>query len=262
MISPPDLQTIDRIADLLGRVRSVLFITGAGLSADSGLPTYRGVGGLYEGDETEDGFAIEEMLSGEMFRERPALTWKYLRQVEQACRGAKFNRGHAVIAEMEQHFPRVWTLTQNVDGFHRRAGSRNVIAIHGDLHQIRCTQCPWREEVSDYAKLSDLPRCGSCSAVLRPDVVLFGEMVSPAGVRELKYQIREGFDIVFSVGTTSLFPYISSPLEAARERDKPTVEINLDATRVSAMVRYRLELGAAEALDAIWMRYKEKRPSA
>jgi NAD-dependent deacetylase len=259
MISPPDLETIERIVDLLGRVRSILFVTGAGMSADSGLPTYRGVGGLYEQDETEDGYAIEEMLSGEMFRARPELTWKYLRQIERTCQGAKFNRGHAVIAEMEQHFPRVWTLTQNVDGFHHDAGSRNVITIHGRLHQIRCTACSWCETVREYTHLADLPRCQHCSAVLRPDVVLFGEMLPEAGVREMKYQVREGFDLVFSIGTTSVFPYISYPVEVARERDKPTVEINLGTTRISAMVRYRLAMGAAAALDAIWKRYNEKR---
>jgi len=108
------------------------------------------VGGLYDGGKTEEGFAIEEMLSGEMFRRNPAWTWKYLRQIEAACRGAKFNRGHAVIAEMERHFPRVWTLTQNVDGFHHDAGTRNVIPIHGQLRALRCTGCPWRETVSDF----------------------------------------------------------------------------------------------------------------
>jgi len=97
--------------------------------------------------------------------------------------------------------------------------------------------------------------------VLRPDVVLFGEMLPETGVRELKHQVREGFDLVFSIGTTSVFPYISYPVEVAHQRDKPTVEINLSTTRVSAMVRYRLELGAAVALDAIWRRYNEKRPS-
>jgi NAD-dependent deacetylase len=259
MLSPPDLQTIDRIVDHLSRARSILFVTGAGMSADSGLPTYRGVGGLYEREETDEGFAIEEMLSGEMFQKQPAWTWKYLRQIEEACRGAKFNRGHSVIAEMEQDFPRVWTLTQNVDGFHRDAGSRNVIAIHGELHQIRCTECPHRETVSDYLHLPDLPRCGSCSAVLRPDVVLFGEVLPDAGIRELKHQLREGFDILFSIGTTSTFPYIAFPVELARERDKPTVEINLGTTRISGIVRYRLALGAAVALDAIWTRYREQR---
>lgn len=260
MLSPPDLETIDRIVHHLERAGSILFVTGAGMSADSGLPTYRGVGGLYDGGETEEGFAIEELLSGEMFRKRPELTWKYLRQIEQACRDARFNRGHAVIAEVEQRFPRVWTVTQNVDGFHRDAGARNVIPLHGDLHQIRCTKCPWRETVSDFKHLADLPRCGTCSAVLRPDVVLFGEMLPNASVREMQYQVRQGFDLVFSIGTTSLFPYISFPIEVAQQRDKPTVEINPKSTRLSAMVRYRLELGAAVALEAIWTRYNEKHP--
>jgi NAD-dependent deacetylase len=255
MIGPPDLETIDRIVEHLHRSRSILFVTGAGMSADSGLPTYRGVGGLYEGGATEEGFAIEEMLSGEMFYNHPDWTWKYLSQIEQACRGAKYNRGHEVIAEMERHFPRVWTLTQNVDGFHFDAGSRNVIAIHGDLHQICCTGCSWRETVEDYQHLAELPRCAACSAVLRPDVVLFGEMLREPAVREMKNQLREGFDRVFSIGTTSVFPYISYPIEVARQRDKPSVEINLTTTYVSDLVRYRLPLGAAVALDAIWKRF-------
>jgi NAD-dependent deacetylase len=258
MISPPDSQTMDRIVTLLGRARSLLFITGAGMSADSGLPTYRGVGGLYDQETTEDGYAIEEVLSGDMFRERPALTWKYLRQVERACRGAKPNRGHEVIAEMGRHFPRVWTLTQNVDGFHDAAGAANVLAIHGRLHDLRCTGCSWRATVADYEGLAELPRCGQCQAVLRPDVVLFGESLPEHGVRELKNQVRQGFDLVFSIGTTSVFPYIAYPIEAALERDKPTVEINLGTTRISRLVRYRLMLSAAEALDAIWTRYRDK----
>lgn len=262
MMRPSDVKTIDGIVNHLGRARSILFVTGAGISADSGLPTYRGVGGLYDRGETEEGLAIEEMLSAETFADHPEWTWKYIRQIEQTCRDARFNRGHAVIAEMEKHFRRVWTLTQNVDGFHHAAGSMNVIAIHGQLHQIRCTECSWREKVSDYEHLSDLPRCGKCSAVLRPDVVLFGEVLPEAGIRELKCQAREGFDLVFTIGTTSVFPYVSYPVEMARDRDKPTVEINRSVTRLSAMVRYRLELGAAEALDAIWSRYKERRERA
>ncbi len=258
MIAPPDADTIERIAGHLERARSILFITGAGMSADSGLPTYRGVGGLYDGGRTEEGFAIEEMLSGPMFRNNPAWTWKYLRQIEQACRGATFNRGHAVIAEMERHFPRVWTLTQNVDGFHHDAGSRNVIPIHGQLRRLRCTACAWHEVVTDYAHLADLPRCAGCSAVVRPDVVLFGEMLGEDNVREMKHQLREGFDIVFSVGTTSAFPYISYPVDLALQRGKPSVEINPGTTPVSDLVRYRLAMGAAAALDAIWAAYRDR----
>jgi NAD-dependent deacetylase len=258
-LTPADVQTVDRIAQRLLRCRSVLFITGAGMSADSGLPTYRGVGGLYNSGETEEGFAIEELLSGEMFRRRPEWTWKYLRQIEQACRGATHNRGHTVIAAMESHFPRAWTLTQNVDGFHRAAGSRNVISIHGELHEIRCTKCPHRFTVADYAGLPELPRCEHCAALLRPAVVLFGEGLPDEGVGILKQQLREGFDIVFSIGTTSVFPYIAFPVELALQREKPSVEINPGTTRVSELVTYRLAVGASVALEAIWGRYNERR---
>jgi NAD-dependent protein deacetylase/lipoamidase len=160
---------------------------------------------------------------------------------------------------MERHFPRVWTLTQNVDGFHRAAGSRNVIPIHGELHEIRCTKCSHRFTVSDYAGLPDLPRCEHCTAVLRPAVVLFGESLPEGGLGELKRQLREGFDIVFSIGTTSMFPYIAYPVELALQREKPTVEINPSTTRVSELVTYRLALGASVALEAIWVRYNERR---
>jgi NAD-dependent deacetylase len=258
-LSPPDVQTVDWIAQRLLHCRSILFITGAGMSADSGLPTYRGVGGLYNRGETEEGLAIEELLSGEMFRRRPEWTWKYLRQIEQACRGATHNRGHAVIAAMESHFPRVWTLTQNVDGFHRAAGSRNVISIHGELHAIRCTKCPHRFTVTDYTGLPDLPRCEQCAGLLRPDVVLFGEALPDDGIRVLKHQLREGFDMVFSIGTTSVFPYIAFPVELALQRAKPSVEINPGTTQVSERVTYRLAVGASVALDAIWARYTERR---
>jgi NAD-dependent deacetylase len=256
--SPSECEAIDRIVEQLRRCRSILFVTGAGMSADSGLPTYRGVGGLYNAGDTEEGPPIEEMLSGEMFRHRPEWTWKYLTQVESACRGARFNRGHAVLAEMERCFPRVWTLTQNVDGFHRAAGSSNVIDIHGDLRRIRCTACPHRMEVADYTGFAPVPRCPVCSAVLRPDVVLFGEMLPAEGLRELKNQLREGFDIVFSIGTTSVFPYISFPVELAVQRQKPSVEINPGTTQVSELVTWRLATGAAAALDAIWTRYNER----
>src|SRR5262245_27275172 len=257
-LSPPASETVGHIVERLLSCRSVLFVTGAGMSAESGLPTYRGVGGLYNSGETTEGLAIEEMLSGEMFRTRPEWTWKYLRQVEEACRGATFNRGHAVLAEMERHFPRVWTLTQNVDGFHRSAGSRNIIDIHGDLREIRCTKCPHRVAVADYTGFADLPRCSQCMGILRPDVVLFGEQLPEDRVRQMKNQLREGFDIVFSIGTTSVFPYISFPVELAVQREKPSVEINPDTTRVSGLVTYRLALGASVALDEIWTRYNER----
>ena len=257
-LSDKDLWAINRVVSLLARSRSLLFITGAGVSADSGVPTYRGIGGLYNSDDTEDGMSIEDLLSGRTMRRRPELTWKYLEQIGQAARGATFNRGHEVIAEMEGHFDRVWTLTQNVDGFHRRAGSKNVVDIHGDIHELYCTKCTFRQRVESFDEIAVPPLCPTCQAILRPDVVLFGEMLPVDKLDTLSRELRTGFDLVFTVGTTSVFPYIAVPVETAHRLGRPTVEINPGASKVSHLVDVKLPLRAAVALDAIWRRYQER----
>jgi len=255
-ISQIDLQAVDRVVGFLSSSRSLLFITGAGISADSGLPTYRGIGGLYDVNSTQEGLPIEELLSGRMLRTRPELTWKYLAQIGRATLGANFNRGHEVIAEMEARFGRVWTLTQNVDGFHRQAGSRNVIDIHGDLHDLYCTACRFRQSVDEFRELALPPLCPQCRAVLRPDVVLFGEVLPAEKVEQLYRELAAGFDAVFTVGTTSVFPYIAEPVREAVRQGVPTVEINPGVSEVSHLVDVKLALGAATALDAIWERYR------
>lgn len=245
---------LDRVAAVFARARSALFITGAGISADSGLPTYRGVGGLYEGAATDEGLAIEDALSGDMLRARPELTWKYIHQIERACRGATWNRAHEVIALLEARYERTWVLTQNVDAFHRQAGSRNVIEIHGDVHRLRCTGCARRDTVVDYAALAIPPRCPDCGAIVRPEVVLFGEALPRDAVATLERELARGFDLVVSIGTTSTFPYIGAPVVLARRAGRDTVEINPGTTRLSEVVAHRVRSRAAPALDAIWRR--------
>lgn len=247
----PDLAAVDAAARILRRARSVLFVTGAGISADSGLPTYRGVGGLYESDATEEGLPIEVLLSGDTFRRRPATTWKYLGAIERACRGARPNRAHEAIAALEAALPRVVVLTQNIDGLHRAAGSRDVIEIHGDVHRLACTRCGWRAHVPDYAGLDLPPRCPECAALVRPEVVLFGEMLPTEAITRLEEELRRGFDAVFSIGTTSVFPYIAAPVRMARAWGAGTVEVNPGETEVSGVVDVRLRCGAAAAMDAL-----------
>ena len=249
-----DLAVLDRASQVFAHARSVLFITGAGISADSGLPTYRGIGGLYETAITEEGFAIEEALSGDMLRERPEVCWKYIHQIERACRGATWNRAHEVLAMMEGRYERTWVLTQNVDGFHRRAGSKNVIEIHGNVHRLTCTGCQFRDHVEDYAGLSIPPRCPDCGSIVRPEVVLFGEMLPGAALAVLERELARGFDLVVSIGTTSVFPYIAAPVMLARRAGRDTVEINPGTTGVSHVVAHRIRNRAAVALDAIWRR--------
>lgn len=241
---------IERVAARLRTSRRVLFITGAGMSADSGLPTYRGVGGLYDGIETDDGIAIEEALSGEMMRARPETCWRYIFQIEAACRGATPNAGHRIIAELERRFD-VWVLTQNVDGLHRTAGSKQIIDIHGDVRQLTCTRCDYERTAGDFQGLPCPPACPACGAVLRPEVVLFGEALSPHKVGLLHDELTTGFDAVISIGTSSLFPYIVQPVMLARRRGALTVEINPGRTVVSDVVDEHITMGASAALSAL-----------
>ena len=243
---------ISRISSRLRVSDSVLFITGAGLSADSGIPTYRGVGGIYEAGDTEDGLPIEDILSGEMLVAEPDVTWKYLAQIADACQGAVFNRGHELIARFESVLPRVWVLTQNVDGFHRAAGSVNVIDIHGDIRDLYCTNCAWQNHVEDLAALAVSPQCPQCSSLIRPNVVLFGEMIPFDKVERLHLELAEGFDLIVAVGTSALFPYISDPVLAASESDTLTVEINPSVTELTDAVDIALPMRAADALESLW----------
>lgn len=235
----------------LAAAKRILFITGAGLSADSGLPTYRGVGGLYEGALTDIGLPIEQALSGPMFQRRPDLVWRYLAEIEASCRGARPNAGHYAIARLEALHGEVTVLTQNVDGFHLEAGSRNVIEMHGTLRRLRCVDCGRARQVENYAGLTVPPECPYCGGVIRPDVVLFGENLPDQAVHRFEQALDAGPDIVFSVGTGSAFPYISGPVVWAIESGIPTVEINPGHTPLSEHVSYRFRLRAAEVLPAL-----------
>ncbi len=256
-----DRTVIDAIAGVLLRCKRILFITGAGLSADSGLPTYRGIGGLYDHKITDEGLPIEVVLSGEMLARHPEVCWKYIHQIELACRGAQPNRGHEIIAAFQERFERVVVLTQNVDGFHRQAGSREVLEIHGDVHVLRCTRCAWHTRVADYATLTFPPRCPDCKAIVRPGVVLFGESLPPEPFARLEEEVARGFDAVFLIGTSAMFPYIARPVLLAKSDGKPTIEINPTRTDLTDVVDFRVKATARNALRALWMAYKALAPS-
>jgi NAD-dependent deacetylase len=188
--------------------------------------------------------------------------WKYIHDVELACRTATPNRGHEIIALLEERIQRVVVFTQNVDGFHRAAGSKNVIAIHGDVHDLRCTRCEWKQTVADYATLTFPPHCPRCNSIVRPDVVLFGEPLPEAPFQRFEAEVARGFDVVLSIGTSALFPYVARPVLLAKADGKPTVEINPARTELSDIVDFRLASGARHALRAIWIALKGKNPQS
>ena len=255
-LSLDDERAVDRIVQAMSRARRLLFITGAGMSADSGLPTYRGRDGLYRAQQTTPhGFSIEQALSGPMLRTRPEITWHYLLELEKTSRHAAPNRGHHVIAEMDGHFDAVWVLTQNVDGLHQRAGSRNVLDVHGSLHALECMRCGQQTTTPDYSKLTLPPRCSECEGPIRPQVVLFEEELPYDKFSRLWYEFGAGFDLIFSIGTSSMFEYIVEPVRVGRQMGITTVEINPETTTISSEVDIKIGAGAATVLASIWERY-------
>jgi NAD-dependent deacetylase len=254
-LTPADRDTISEIVPILRKSEDILFITGGGISADSGLPIYRGTVGLNADNFACEDVPIESALSGAMMRNNPQITWKYLLLMEKACRNAQFNRAHEIIAEMEDEFRKVWVLTQNIDGFHRDAGSKNVVDIHGDMHTVYCHRCDWREKVKDFSGFEKSQLCPRCGRFLRPDVVLFGERLPYAKYHRFEKELQHGFDIIFSIGTTSVLYYIAQPVIWAASHGIPTVEINPSRSEISHVFDFRISGGAAETLDAMWSLY-------
>ena len=256
MVDHNEIHAIEKVAQYLHAAKRVLVITGAGLSADSGMPTYRGIGGLYGDLPVRNGLTIEDILSGYTMRRDPGLVWEYLGHIAEAFLDARPNRGHEVIAEMDRHFDKVVVLTQNVDGFHGRAGSRHVIDIHGDIHRLACMQCSYKVGDVDLKTIAFPPKCPACGAILRPGVTLFGEMLDEEKLAKLQTALRKGFDLAFSIGTSSLFPYITQPILLVKGMGGKTVEINPGETELSKVVDVRIKAKAAPALDAIWRAFQ------
>ena len=246
-------EVIARVAQAIVAAERILLITGAGLSADSGLPTYRGLGGLYNG-HTAEGLPIEAALSGPMLQRDPALCWKYLAELGRACLSAQPNAGHFALAELQRRKPGCWLLTQNIDGYHRAAGSPmdRVIEIHGELAPLYCQSCgAIDEELIEHLGRPLPPLCRQCGGVLRPPVVLFEEMLPEQAIGALYDELYKGFEVVISIGTSASFPYIVEPLLRTRQAGGFTVEINPIHTDLSKMVDVHLPGRALDVLPKL-----------
>lgn len=243
---PPDLLAA------LRDVRSVGVITGAGVSVESGIRAYRGQGGLY--DDPQEGERNAEALSGTVLRQDPDRTWRVVAQMARASSGAAPNAAHEALVHLEQGVDRFVLLTQNVDGLHARAGSRNVIDIHGNIRTTRCMTCDALAGLTSemLRALDAAPRCRRCGGILRPDVILFGENVPlPKYLRIREELIDDPPDLVIAAGTTALFPYIGHPVLAAVERGHLAVEVNPERTLLTDHVGWSLRGPAGQFLPAI-----------
>jgi NAD-dependent deacetylase len=216
------------LREALRSVRSVGVITGAGISVESGIPSYRGKGGIY--DDPEEGDRTVEALSVLTLHSDPQRTWKVMATLGRQAQAAEPNKGHHALVNIEATVERFTLLTQNVDGLHQRAGSTNIIDIHGGMDQLYCMKCALPAAAQDFKtvinSLKGIPRC-ECGGVLRPDVVLFGEMLSAKKLERMNEAFYQNTpDLVMVVGTSAMFPYIVEPVLFAHRRGKLTIEVN------------------------------------
>jgi NAD-dependent deacetylase len=224
----PDLdETLERAAQMLRRAERVAVLTGAGISAESGVATFRGAGGLWEGHR------IEEVATPEAFRRDPALVWRFYNARRANLRTVKPNPGHFALAALEQRWgsDRFALATQNVDGLHRAAGSQRVLELHGNLARVRCTGC---SVVTDRGTepLPDLPNCGDCGAMLRPHIVWFHEML-PEEIWQEAGRAAALCDCFLVVGTSAVVYPAAGLVRLAKSHAARVVEVNLTTTPAS-----------------------------
>ena len=240
-----------KVGELLRNARRVLFITGAGVSAESLIPTFRGATAAFADGMTEDGVPFEEVLSGETLMTNPKLCWKYLFILESSIRGKVPNPAHQAMAALQTPNRSVYVATQNVDELHQRAGSQNVFELHGNLRRITCTNCGYSVHLETFESLAKLPHCPQCDSILRPDVVLYGESLPLNVLDTFQSEQKKGFDLVFSIGTTSLFFYVIEPVVAAARQGIPMVEINPETTPISDLADFRFAGPAGQTLQKL-----------
>jgi NAD-dependent deacetylase len=240
-----------KVGRLLRNSKRVLFITGAGVSAESQIPTFRGATAAFPDGKTEEGLSFEEVLSGSTFINNPKLSWKYFLRLELSIRGKEPNAAHVAMAALQNPRRHVCVATQNIEGLHKRAGSKNVLELHGNLLRGICTNCEYSVCLETFESVSSVPICPQCSALLRPDIVLYEESLPATVLEDFELEQEKGFDLVFSVGTTSLFHYVTQPVRAAVRRGTPVVEINPEKTPISEWADFRFAEPAGETMQRL-----------
>lgn len=232
------------LARKLKEAKRVTVLTGAGISAESGIPTFRDAQtGLWAKYRPED------LATPQAFVKNPRLVWEWYAWRRQLCAQSAPNPGHVALVSLEEKIPEFTLITQNVDGLHARAGSRKILELHGNIYRQKCFDDG--EIVDSWEETEEIPpRCPRCQGMLRPDVVWFGEALPPDALREA-FVAAQSSDLFLSVGTSGLVsPAADLPFLALRH-GSTVVEINPQETPLSASAHYTLKAPAGEALPAL-----------
>jgi NAD-dependent deacetylase len=231
------------LPDRLGRARRVAVLTGAGVSAESGVPTFRGAGGLW------GQFRAEDLATPEAFQRNPKLVWEWYDSRRQLIAGCQPNAAHRAIALLERRAPEFLLITQNVDGLHHLAGSVRLVELHGNLWRVRCLDEGRVAENHEVPLQALPPRCG-CGGLLRPDVVWFGEALPPEALQEA-FDFAESCDVFLVVGTSVVVQPAASLPTIAKRRGAYVVEVNLEPTPLTPLAHESHHGKAAEILPRL-----------
>jgi len=227
----------------LKAARSVTVLTGAGISADSGVPTFRGSDGLWRN------FRAEDLATPEAFERDPRLVWEWYNWRRELIATKRPNPAHETVAEMERRFSHFWLITQNVDGLHRDAGSTRLSEIHGNIWKVRCTACG-RVEENHQVPISILPTCTMCGKLVRPHIVWFGESLAAEDIAK-SYEALESCEVLLIIGTSGIVHPAASFAPVAKSVGAFVVEINLDITPNSGVVDVSLQGRAKDVVPEL-----------
>jgi len=235
---PPDLIT------LLRGTLNLVALTGAGVSQESGLRTFRDSQmGLWAQYKPED------LASPQAFARDPKLVWDWYAWRREAIKGVRPNAGHYALVEIEKQIPKFTLITQNVDSLHRMAGNQSVLELHGNIQRVRCSECyTFTETWGDDSE--SVPRCKKCDGLLRPDVVWFGEAL-PRDQLEAAVNAARTCEVFLSIGTSGVVQPAASLAHAARNRGAVVVEINAEPTPLTPKVHFALHGKSGEILPAL-----------
>lgn len=218
--------------ELIGKIKnagSIVFFTGAGISAESGIPTFRGIDGIW------NKLKPEELANFNAFLKNPAMVTEWYNHRRQIIHESHPNEGHKAITEFQKRFPNVTVITQNVDNLHRRAGNKNIFELHGNIERNYCIEC--KTFYNEIDENQAVPICPKCGGLIRPDVVWFGEFL-PEDQMIGAEKASKQCDVFFCVGTSAVVYPAASMIYTAKQHGAYLVEINIEETEISSMADY------------------------